>query len=142
MKNHLKSRNFRLLWKLANIVNHLKKMCDLFFLPLFSQISHFKSLHHLSSINSENTNHRDLQLTGGDHCYCRLSGNIHFYRNKHSFQNYIFFSKSKVSLLQSSFEWILYFLWCPSFLHVKTAHVCRLLHNYFSNIILHKRVIG
>ena len=35
MKNHLKSRNFRLLWKLANIVTHLKKMCDLFFFHSF-----------------------------------------------------------------------------------------------------------
>ena len=51
------------------IKTHLKKACNLFLrVSPFPQISRFRSLHRLSSNNSENTNHRHLPLTGTDHC--------------------------------------------------------------------------
>ena len=64
--------------------------------PPSPKISFFRSLHRLSSNNSEITNHRHLPLTGTDHCNSRLSENIHFYRSNQSSQNYNFFSKSKI----------------------------------------------
>ena len=93
------------------IKTHLKKACNLFLrVSPFPQISRFRSLHRLSSNNSENTNHRHLPLTGINHCNSRVSENIHFKRNNHSFQNYNFFSKSKVPIFKSNFGWIVCFL--------------------------------
>ena len=95
MKNHLRPRDFSLLWKLANMSHRA-----IFFVcnrnPPSPKISFFRSLHRLSSNNSEITNHRHLPLTGTDHCNSRLSENIHFYRSNQSSQNYNFFSKSKI----------------------------------------------
>ena len=55
------------------IKTHLKKACNLFLcVSPFPQISRFRSLHRLSSNNSENTNHRHLPLTGTGHCNSRL----------------------------------------------------------------------
>ena len=92
----------------------------------FPQISRFRSLHRLSSNNSENTNHRHLPLTRTNHCNSRL---LKIFTFKETItQNYNFFSKSKVPIFKSNFGWILCFLSCLSFLHAKTVHVCRLLH--------------
>ena len=84
IKNHLKRRDFSLLWGLANIP-HLKKNLQYFlcvtvtspFPPTSPQISCFRSLHHLYLNNSENTNYRHLPLTGTDHYTSRLSENSH-----------------------------------------------------------------
>ena len=103
--------------------------------PLSPQISCFRSLHHLSSNNSENTNHRYLPLTGNNHCNSRLSENIHFYRNNHSFQNRSFqFSISILDGLCISFNSHHFFM-RKQFMCVD-CYTGRLT---FSNIILHKR---
>ena len=63
------------------IKTHLKKRA-IFFVwkhnPPYPQISRFRSLHHLSLNNLENTNHRHLPLAGTDHCNSRLSENLLF----------------------------------------------------------------
>ena len=62
--------NFSLLWKLP--INPTLKKRAIFFVcnrnPPSPKISCFRSLHRLSSNNSENTNHRHLSLTGTSHC--------------------------------------------------------------------------
>ena len=91
------------------IKTHLKKACNLFLrVSPFPQISRFRSLHRLSSNNSENTNHRHLPLTRTNHCNSRL---LKIFTFKETItQNYNFFSKSKVPIFKSNFGWIECFL--------------------------------
>ena len=82
MKNHLRPKDFSLLWKLANKYPPYKKKRAIFFVcnrnSPFLQLNRFRSLHRHSSNNSENTDHRHLPLTGINHCNSRLSKNINF----------------------------------------------------------------
>ena len=76
MKNHLKSKDFSLLWKLANKNVAIFFVCNRNRPSPPPQLSRFRSLHRLSSNNWENTNHKHLPLTGANHCNSRLSKNI------------------------------------------------------------------
>ena len=148
MKNHLKWRDFSLLRKRANknpIKNVQSFLCVTVTCPLppSPQISCFRSVHCLSSNNSENTNHRHLPLNGTDHCNSRLYENIHFWRNNCSFQNYNFLSKSKVQFSIPILDGL-----CVSFnahhFFVQKQFMwvdCYTGRLTFSDIILHKRAI-
>ena len=106
--------------------------------PSSPKISCFRSLHRLSSNNSENTSHRHLPLTGTGHCNSRLSENIYFVRCNQAFQNYNFFSKSNILII-----WNLgtfnahHFLMREQFM-CADCYTGRLT---FTNIILHKNNI-
>ena len=73
------------------------KKCTIFFAcnrnPPFPRISCFRNLHCFSSNNSENTNHRQLPLTGTDHCNSRLL-KIFFFRETITHFRTIIFSQS------------------------------------------------
>ena len=59
MKNHPKTRNFSLLWKIVNknpLQNNVQSFLRVTVTPPFTQISRFRSMQRLSSNNSENTN--------------------------------------------------------------------------------------
>ena len=59
MKNHPKTRDFSLLWKIANknlLQNNVQSFLRVTVIPPFTQISRFRSMQRLSSNNSENTN--------------------------------------------------------------------------------------
>ena len=93
------------------IKTHLKKACNLFLcVSPFPQISRFRSLHRLSSNNSENTNHRHLPLTRTDHCNSRLLKIFHF---KETITHFRIISFSQIPRFQFSSPmdgWIVCFL--------------------------------
>ena len=82
------------------------KKCTIFFAcnrnPPFPRISCFRNLHCFSSNNSENTNHRQLPLTGTDHCNSRLL-KIFFFRETITHFRTIIFLKVQGSNFQVQF---------------------------------------
>ena len=100
------------------------------------QLSRFRSLHRFSSNNWENTNRKNLPLTGNNHCNSWLSKNIQFWRNNHSFQNYNLFSMSIVLIFRSNFNAHQFLI--PKQLVCVDCYTGRLT---FSNTILHKGAI-
>ena len=111
--------------------------------PPFLHISHFRNLHCLSSNNSENTNHRQLPLTGTDHCKSRLL-KIFFFRETITHFRTIIFSQSPRFQFSSPIVDGL----CVSF----NAHQFFMRRRFmcvdcytgrltFSNFILHKKAI-
>ena len=108
------------------------------------QISCCRSLHHLSSNDSENTNHRHLPLSGTDHCNSRL---LKIFTFKETItENYVrtlsqsprFQFSSPILDGLSVFFNAHHFFMRKQFMCVD----CCTGRLTFSNIILHKRAIG
>ena len=109
----------------------------------FPQISRFRSLHRLSSNNSENTNHRHLPLTRTDHCNSWLLKIFTFKETITHFRTIIFSQSPRFQFSSPILDGLSVFFNAHHFFMRKQFMCvdCYTGRLTFSNIILHKTAI-